>query len=294
MAQFYKLSTLRMVELFSGGQDMYAEWLFLLNVFLNMALLRFTQAVTHVNVSTKRLIVSSCCSALVAVLFFGNIWMVLVSFMLLIGIGFSFRWQSFFVQGSWLLGATLFAGGLVLVIQQFLWSLSNFVYIVVCVSIVCSSFWVLKKGWHTKIIQAVQTKFVTHCEVQIADETLSLQAYIDTGNECLEPLSQSPVHFISFQAVEKNLPESFRESLLCWNEKEPLNVEMFSSKLRKLIRIVPISTIQNRSVLVPAFRVTLFMHEKTYENHYVVFTKHDARFPQNAQMIAHVIVLINS
>ena len=89
-----------MIELCSGGQGMYAEWLFLLNVFLNMALLRFTQAVTHVNVSTKRLIVSSCCSALVAVLFYGHAWMILLSFVLLIGIGFSFHWQSFFVQGS--------------------------------------------------------------------------------------------------------------------------------------------------------------------------------------------------
>lgn len=273
---------------------MYAEWLFILNVLLNIALLRFTQAVTHVKLSTRRLIVSSGCSAIVVVLFYGNTWVVLLSFVLLIGIAFSFHWRSFFVQGSWLLGATLFAGGLILVIQQFLWSLSNFVYIVVCVCIVCSSFFVLNKGWHTKIIQAVQTKFVTHCEIELADETLSLQVYIDTGNECVEPLSQSPVHFISFKAVEKSLPESFRESLLQWNEQEPLNLEMFSPKLRKLLRVVPISTVQNRSVLVPAFRVTLSMHEKIYQNHYVVFTKNDARFPQNAQMIAHVVVLINS
>lgn len=273
---------------------MFAEWIFLFNVLLNIALLRFTQAITNQTISNWRMYTSAFCSAFIVIVFYGNVLMMFVSFVILIGIAFSFQWRSFVIQGGWLLVATFLAGGLLTAIQPYLWSGSFLVYILLCVCIVCSSFIVMKKSWLMKIQQAVQRQYVTPCEVQLLGETLALQAYIDTGNECTEPLSQSPVHFISFQAVQTQLPEELRISLLQWTEQEPLSLDMFSTAFRKIIRIVPITTVQNRTVLVLAFRIKLLINGQTFTNHYVVFTKNDARFPQKAQMIAHVVVLINS
>lgn len=273
---------------------MFAELIIVFNFILNLALLRFTQAVTNVTIPIWRMLISSLSSALIVVIFYGHAWVIFVSFILLIGIAFSFRVKSFFVQGGWLLVATLLAGGLLTAVQPLLMHRSSFVYIIICFCIVCSSLLIMKTSWKAKLIQMIQTQYVTPCEVQLAGETLALRAYIDTGNECIEPLSQAPVHFISFQAVREKLPVELSESLLQWSEQAPLELEMFPPKFRKIMRIVSITTIQNRKVFVPAFRIALCMNEKTYQNHYVVFTKNDARFPQNAQMIAHVIVLINS
>ncbi|MEK4629640.1 sigma-E processing peptidase SpoIIGA [Solibacillus sp. FSL R7-0682] len=273
---------------------MFAEWIFLFNVLLNVVLLRFTQAVTNKSIPTWRMILSAICSALIAIIFYGNVVMTFLSFIVLIGLAFSFQWRSFIQQGSWLVIATFLAGGLLTAVQSYLWSDSFLVYILLCSCIVCISFILVKKGWLLKIQRAIQNQYVTHCEIQLSNDTLQLLAYIDTGNECIEPLSQSPVHFISYKAVKNQLQTEFQESLLQWSEHEPLSLEMFPKELKKIIRIIPLTTVQQRTTLVPAFRANIRINEQTFSNHYVVFTKNDALFPQNAQMIAHVIVLINS
>lgn len=272
---------------------MIGELIVLFNFFFNIILLRFTQAVTRYPIKTWRLISGALCSALIAVVFYESIVMTFVSFIVLIGIAFSFRWSSFFVQGSWLMMGTLLAGGLLSAVQPYLLKHSIFAYILFCLGIACSSLFLMKRSWFNKLQQVVQQQYVTNCEVELFDETLDLLAYIDTGNECIEPLSRAPVHFISFKAVHEQLEPSFKESLEKWSEKEPLALEMFSKELRKNIRIVPLTTVQNSSVLVPAFRAQIKMNEKTENNQYVIFTKNDARFPQKAQMIAHVSVLTN-
>ncbi|MEK4424340.1 sigma-E processing peptidase SpoIIGA [Solibacillus sp. FSL K6-1523] len=272
---------------------MIGELIVLFNFFFNIILLRFTQAVTRYPIKTWRLISSAFCSALIAVVFYESIVMTIFSFIVLIGIAFSFRWSSFYVQGSWLMMGTLLAGGLLSAVQPYLLKHSIFAYILFCLGIACSSLFLMKRSWFNKLQQVVQQQYVTNCEVELFDQTLRLLAYIDTGNECIEPLSRAPVHFISFKAVHEQLEPTFEASLEKWSEEEPLALEMFSKELRKHIRIVPLTTVQNSSVLVPAFRAEIKINEKTDKNQYVIFTKNDARFPQKAQMIAHVSVLTN-
>lgn len=89
---------------------MIGELIVLFNFFFNIILLRFTQAVTRYPIKTWRLISSAFCSALIAVVFYESIVMTIFSFIVLIGIAFSFRWSSFYVQGSWLMMGTLLAG----------------------------------------------------------------------------------------------------------------------------------------------------------------------------------------
>ncbi|MEG0470987.1 MAG: sigma-E processing peptidase SpoIIGA [Solibacillus sp.] len=270
---------------------MIGELIVLFNFFFNIILLRFTQAVTKYPIKTWRLISAAFFSALIAVVFYGSVIMTIVSFIVLIGIAFSFRWNSFFVQGSWLMMGTLLAGGLLSAVQPYLLKHSIFAYILFCLGIACSSLFLMKRSWFNKLQQVVQQQYVTNCEVELFDQTLRLLTYIDTGNECLEPLSRAPVHFISFKAVHEQLEPTFKASLEKWSEHEPLALEMFSKELRKGIRIVPLTTVQKGSVLVPAFRTQIKINEQKEKNHYVVFTKNDARFPQKAQMIAHVSVL---
>lgn len=273
---------------------MYAEWILLMNFLMNLVLLKFTATITYTIIPIWRLLLGAFCSALIAVLFMGNIFMLLVSFIVLLGIAFSFKWKIFYEQGKWIVVATLLAGGLITALQPFLLASPFFVYIFLCFGIVCISLTVMKQGWFQKLQNVAQSRYVTTSKVELFEQQMELVTYIDTGNECTEPLSQAPVHFISFKSVQSMLPDDFSECLLKWNEQEPYSLTMFSKEIQKRIRIVPITTVQKGTLLVPAFRATIVIQNKTYPNHYVVFTKNDARFPQNAQMIAHVFVLTNS
>lgn len=283
-----------MVVFYSGGQRMYAEWMVLFNFFINLALLKFTQTMTQTNIPIWRLLLSAFCSAIVSILFFENPFMQVVSFILLLGLAYSFQWRSFWVQGRWLIIATLLVGGLLTALQPFLMVHSISIYILLCLSIVCSSLLAMKFGWMKKLQQLLQQRFIVPCTVHFAEQQWDLVAYIDTGNECIEPISRAPVHFVSFQTVQATMPSALQQSLLHWDESNPYELTMFSSTLQKYIRLVPISTVQQKTTLVPAFRVSLTINEKTYANHYIVFTKNHVHFPQQAHMIAHVVVLTNS
>lgn len=273
---------------------MYAEWILLMNYLMNLVLLKFAATLTNTIIPIWRLQLAAFCSAMIVVFFFGNIVMMFASFIVLVGIAFSFKWKIFYEHSKWIVIGTLLAGGLLTAIQPLLLASPFFVYIFLCFGIVCISLTVVRKGWFQKLQQIAQSRYVTLCKVELFENELELLTYIDTGNECIEPLSQAPVHFISFKAVQSMLPPDFHQCLLAWNEKEPYTLTMFSKELQKRIRIVPITTVQQGKVLVPAFRATITTQNKKYANHYVVFTKNDARFPQNAQMIAHVFVLTNS
>lgn len=294
MASFDKKRLLHFVSLVLGGRSMYAEWILLFNFLVNIALLKFIETMTHSFIPIWRLLISAFCSALLAVVFYGHIGTIVICFIVLIGIAFSFRFTAYFKYGRWLILATILVGGLLTALQPLLFSNVYFVYILLGIGIVCSSLLAFKFGWMKKLQQVVQQRFITPCSIQLNDEMWELVAYIDTGNECVEPISRAPVHFVAFDAVEQSMSESLKAGLLAWDETQPYELSMFERSLQKRIRMVAISTVQQMTTLVPAFRITLNMHEQTYMNHYVVFTKNATKFPQQAHMIAHVSVLTNS
>ena len=273
---------------------MYAEWVLLFNFLVNIALLKFIEAMTHSKIGLWRLLISAFCSAMIALLMYGNIVSVFVCFVVLIGIAYSFHIPALLKYGRWLVVATLLVGGLLTALQPLLFSRAYIVYILLSVCIVCSSLLALKFGWMKKLQQVVQLRFVTPCTVFFNEEPWELIAYIDTGNECVEPISRAPVHFIAYDAVQAFLPESLKRGLLTWDETRPYELTMFAVPIRKCMRMVAISTVQQTTTIVPAFRVKLFIHDHMYVDHYIVFTKNATKFPQNAHVIAHVSVLTNS
>lgn len=289
-----KSAALNLLVLIAGGQSMYAEWILIFNFLVNVALLKFIEAMTSSTIPVWRLVVSAFSSALIAFVFYGHILSIFLCFLVLIGIAYSFRFTAFLLYGRWLVVATLLVGGLLTALQPLLSSDAFFVYILLSVGIVCSSLLAFKLGWMKKLQQIVQLRFITPCTIQFLQEQWELVAYIDTGNECVEPISRAPVHFIAFDAVQTSMTPALKKGLLEWDEARPYELSMFDSQLQKYIRMVAISTVQKKTTFVPAFRITLIIHEHTYTNHYVVFTKSATKFPQSAHLIAHVSVLTNS
>jgi len=79
--------------------------------------------------------------------------------------------------------------------------------------------------------------------------------------------------------------------LTSWQQNKPYELQMFSKDVQKLLRVVPIQTVQG-DTLALAFRLeTLTIGEQTSYSHYIVFTAKDTKFPKQVDVILHVSML---
>lgn len=142
----------------------------------------------------------------------------------------------------------------------------------------------------------LQQSYVVDCKLYFLGKSFDLKGFIDSGNQCIEPISSKPVHFLSFKAIEEQLPKELKDALLKWNENNPYELSMFPPDVHSKIRIVLLSTVQKETTKVLAFRfekLKVFGEtKKEFFEQYIVFTKNDAKFPQNAQIILHVQTLL--
>lgn len=274
---------------------MIGELLVLYNTLFNYFLLKFTQEITGLYVKRRRLVFSAFISGLVSSIFYHSFLGAILSFLLLIGLAFSFRIQTIIKQGTVLLIATFFLGGLLTSLLPFLLRQSDLIFFIFCLSIAVLSLTFIHSKWRNMTKERIQQSFLIDCELELFQKTYSLKGFIDTGNECVEPLSGKPVHFLSYQAVASQLPKEIAEGLLTWDDKNPYQLTMFPDFVYPKIRIFTLTTVQKEKATALAFRFErLILYGNTKKeifNEYVVFTRHDARYPQNAQMILHVLAL---
>src|SRR5690606_4783210 len=99
---------------------MIGELLILYNTLFNYFLLKFTQEITGLYVKRRRLLFSAFFSGLVSSIFYHSFLGAVASFLLLIGLAFSFRIETIIKQGTVLLAATFFLGGLLTSLLPFL------------------------------------------------------------------------------------------------------------------------------------------------------------------------------
>ena len=139
-------------------------------------------------------------------------------------------------------------------------------------------------------------QFVYKTTLKIFDETIPLSAFVDTGNQCIEPLSSKPVHFVSYTAIRPNMPASLKKALAEWQEADPYNVSMFSPDHQRLIRFIHVNTVQQQSVVL-GFRFDEWHIEgessQVKTNEYIVFTKKAKNFPHSTAAILHFSALSN-
>lgn len=274
---------------------MIGELLVLYNTLFNYFLLKFTQEITGLYVKRSRLLLSAFCSGLIATILHHSFLGALLSFIVLIGLAFSFRIQSLMRQGTVLFITAFFLGGVLTSLLPFLLRQPKLTFFILCTSIAFLSLTVIHSKWRKIMQTKVQTSFVVDCELQLFKQTYPLKGFIDTGNECVEPMSGKPVHFLSYQAVAKNLPADFQEALLSWDEQNPYQLSMFPSFVYPKIRILTLSTVQQEKSSALAFRFEQLKisgtTNKEIVDQYVVFTRNDAKYPQDAQIILHVLAL---
>lgn len=276
---------------------MYGEWLVLINTLFNLAILTFTARVTGVLVKNSRLLMSSICSSFVAVIGGQMLWTTILSFILLIGIAFRFKIRSFQKQGPIVLTATIVIGGLLTALQPFLKNLSVTHFIMICFLLAVLNLVAFYKQWGFVKLERLSGQFVFDTTLKIFGATIPLSAFVDTGNQAIEPLSGKPVHFVSYTALRPHLPSAFRKSLIEWQETEPYDVSMFSEDYQRYIRFIHVNTVQQQSVVL-GFRFDEW-HIKgepsqVKTNEYIVLTKKAKNFPHSTAAILHFSALSNN
>ncbi len=276
---------------------MYGEWLVLINTLFNLAILTFTAKVTGVFVKNTRLLMSSICSSFVAVIGGQLLWTTLLSFILLIGIAFRFKLRSFQKQGPIVFTATIIIGGLLTALQPYLKNLSIIHFIIICLLLAVGNLVVFYKQWGFVKLERLSGQFVFDTTLTIFDETIPLSAFVDTGNQAIEPLSGKPVHFVSYTALKPHLPAAFCKSLVEWQETDPYNVSMFSEDYQRLIRFIHVNTVQQQSVVL-GFRFNEWQIKgeppQVKTNEYIVLTKKAKNFPHSTAAILHFSALSNN
>ncbi len=276
---------------------MYGEWLVLINTLYNLAILTFTAKVTRVHVKNTRLLVSSICSSLIAVIGGQMLMTILLSFIVLIGIAFQFKIRSFQKQGPIVLVATIVIGGLLTALQPYLKNLSVIHLIVICLLLAIGYLAVFYKQWGFVKLERISGQFVFDTTLRIFDVMIPLSAFVDTGNQCIEPLSGKPVHFVSYTALRPHLPVEIRKGLSEWQETDPYDVSMFSADYQRLIRFIHVNTVQQQAVVL-GFRFDEWLIKgepsQVKANEYIVLTKKAKNFPHSTAAILHFSALSNN
>ncbi|WP_431029399.1 sigma-E processing peptidase SpoIIGA [Lysinibacillus sp. LZ02] len=265
---------------------MAGEWLLVVNTIYNYLLLSFTQTITNVRVTKIKLWIMATLSSLIGILLFPSIIGVFISFFILL---LAFPIQTLlFRQAFVLFIATLVVGGLLTAIQSY--ASSKYNMLVLWVAFAALILFFLVRHYRLQWIFR-QNTFHTSCTLQFLGKSITLPAFIDTGNTCIEPISALPVHFVSLPAVKQQLATDFVHALTSWKQDQPYELDMFSKDVQKRLRVVPIQTVQG-DTLALAFRLeTLTIGEQTFYDHYIVFTAKDAKFPRQVDVILHVSML---
>ncbi|MET4559289.1 stage II sporulation protein GA (sporulation sigma-E factor processing peptidase) [Lysinibacillus parviboronicapiens] len=276
---------------------MYGEWLVLINTLYNLAILTFTAKVTRVHVKNTRLLMSSICSSLIAVIGGQKLIIILLSFIVLIGIAFHFKIRSFQKQGPIVLVATIVIGGLLTALQPYLKNLSVIHFMLICIVLAIGYLAVFYKQWGFVKLERVSGQFVFDTTLKIFDVAIPLSAFVDTGNQCIEPLSGKPVHFVSYTALRPHLPIAMRKALSEWQESDPYDVSMFSADYQRLIRFIHVNTVQEQTVVL-GFRFDEWLIKgetsQVKADEYIVLTKKAKNFPHSTAAILHFSALSNN
>lgn len=270
---------------------MVGEWLVLINTLFNYLLVLFISKITNVYVTKRRALFAAFISGAISAIFTQSFMVAVISALLLAGIAFSFQYRILLKQTAVLVVATIFLGGLLTAVQPFLAGRSLLFYIVLCSLLAIFSSKGAEIKWRNFWQQKIQASYVVTCKLYLGDTKLELRGFIDTGNMCTEPISQQPVHFISYQMIKDKLPDAINEAITLWDAASPYNLSMFPREWLTSIRLIPLTTVQSKAI-VPAFRLTEWtINEQKVTGHYVVLTKNDANFPQQADMMLHVLAL---
>lgn len=272
---------------------MYGELIIGLNMVFNFTVLSFANKMQDANIKLTRLCLASFIGAIPVVFFSMSIWTMVLTFtgMTLIAYGKNFtNWRKSAAMA--LLGA-LFAGGLLTALQSQLHTTSyRIIFFYSLIAYTALIF--IKTKWLDVRTAKSLSSLKSNSTLSIFGATIPVKVFVDSGNSCTEPLSGNPVHFVSFGAVETLIPIELKQFLLAWDPKDHPSMIHFPSEYKKELRLVKLMTVQGASWAIGLkYKKWHIEGGEELTPGYIVLTKNDQRYPEDAQAILHVSAMQN-
>ncbi len=268
---------------------MYGELMIGLNMMFNFTILSFANNMQNRHIQLWRLLLASFIGAIMIVVMSSTVLSLIIVFisMTLIAYGTNFlTWRK--LAMTFLLGA-IFAGGLLTVIQEQFLSLQRYGFVLFA----CAFLYIVLSIVKRNVMQVktiAQTSTLTMAStLYLWNEQIPLTVFIDSGNQCEEPLSGKPVHFIAYDAIKAYMPETLCQLLTQWNNEQ----DSFSTKLpdqfKHQLRMIKVYTIQGEKWVIGLQYKEWTIHAgTTLADGYIVFTMDNQQYPNEADAILHV------
>jgi len=268
---------------------MYGELIIALNMVFNYAVLSFANKVGNIQSRKRRLILASFIGAVPVTIFPSSVIAILMSFLFMTVCAFGKSVDSWKKSAMIVLIGAVFAGGLLTAFQYQVDNFDRSVSVLISAVIAYVSLYFMRKKWLDVRISKRVSAMNAESILSIWGKEVSVNVFVDTGNNCTEPLSDAPVHFISMKVLEDIIPNEIKGPLFSWDPLKPGKLTEFPTAFMKNIRLIKILTVQGNSWAI-GFKFDKWIIDggAALEKGYIVLTKEDQRYPENAGAILHV------
>lgn len=271
---------------------MYGELMVGLNMLFNFTILSFANNLQRRQVHLGRLLFASFIGALMIVIMSSTLPSLFIVFisMTIIAYGTNFfTWRKLAL--TFLLGA-IFAGGLLTLIQEKLIHFERHGYVLAACAFLYMVLAIVKKKM-TEVRTVAQTASLTkESTLSLWDTQIPLTIFIDSGNQCEEPISGKPVQFISYAAVQQYMPIVLQQFYAEWDDgKTPFTVTP-PAQFRHHLRYIKMVTVQGEKwVMGLQYKEWVIQDSGPLMDGYIVFTMNKQHYPNDADAILHVSVM---
>jgi stage II sporulation protein GA (sporulation sigma-E factor processing peptidase) len=268
---------------------MYGEFIVGVNMLFNYAILSFANKVGNVHAARGRLLFASFAGALPVTIFPSSIIAVILSFFGMTICAFGKTFEPWKRSATMVLIGAVFAGGLLTAFQFRINAFNSAFNILVYAVVAYASLYFMKQKWLDVRTSRHITDLKAASILHIWGSDIPIEVFVDSGNSCTEPLSDLPVHFVSLKAVETHMPEELKTPLFEWNPNESPSLSEFPEAYQKNIRLIRLMTIQGQSWAI-GFKYDRWVlgDGNLLQPGYLVLTKKDRRYPDDAEAILHV------
>ncbi|WOV86188.1 sigma-E processing peptidase SpoIIGA [Sporosarcina oncorhynchi] len=271
---------------------MYGELIIGINMVFNFAVLLFANRMGKAQATWTRLALAAFIGALPVTFFPDSLIALIAAFACMILYAFGFSFKNWGGASILVLIGSLFAGGILTVLTERL-LFSNTIYtVLVCALLAYITLYLLKVKWLDVRVARHLSSYNMDSQLSIWNKQVDITVFVDTGNQCSEPLSSDPVHFVSLQSIRNIVPDELLSPLESWDPKGMPKIASFPQRYQKGIRLIRLQTIQGIS-WAAGFKYEKWLIGEGSElpSGYIVLTKEDNRYPEGAGAILHVSAL---
>lgn len=278
-----------MLSLRRRGHSMYGELIIGLNMMFNFTVLSFANKMQSVKISLSRLSFASFIGAILVVFLSVSIWTMVLTFMVMTGIAYGKAFKSWKRLASIALLGALFAGGILTALQYQLQQFTSYKMVFFYSIIAYGALYYVKVKWKDVRMAESVSNLTATSTISIWEAEIPIKIFVDSGNSCTEPLSGKAVHFVSFREVEVFIPEELKDFLLYWQPQNIPSMNDIPSQYIKEIRLIKLLTVQGESWAIGLkYKKWIIEGGGELAPGYIVLTKDDQQYPEDAQAILHV------